>query len=72
LNDAFVSLRADSYLEQDYGIDNGVLVRKIISYSVEVPDTPSYPEKVSLELVTEPSLPISGVVVIDGKVFNGN
>jgi hypothetical protein len=72
LNDTFVSLRADSYLEQDYGADNGVLVRKIISYSVEVPDTPSYPEKVSLELVTEPSVPISGVLVIDGKVFNGN
>lgn len=72
LNDDFVSLRADSYLEQDYGTDNGVLVRKIISYSVSVPDAPSYPEEVKLELVTEPTIPISGVVVIDGKVFNGN
>lgn len=72
LNDDFVSLRADSYLEQDYGTDNGVLVRKIISYDVSVPDTPSYPEQVTLELVTEPSIPISGVTIVDGKAFNGN
>lgn len=69
LNDDFVTLRANSYLEQDYGTDNGVLVRKIISYSVAVPDTPSYPEEVSLELVTEPSIPISGVEIVDGKAF---
>lgn len=72
LNDDFVSLRADSYLEQDYGTDQGVLVRKIISYSVTVPDTPSYPEGVQLELITEPSIPISGVTIIDGRPFNGN
>ena len=72
LNDDFVSLRADSYLEQDYGSDAGVLVRKIISYSVTVPDTPSYPEDVQLELVVEPSIPISGVTIVDGKVFNGD
>lgn len=71
LNDDFVSLRADSYLEQDYGTDNGVLVRKIISYDVKVPDTPSYPEEVSLDLVTEPAIPISGVLIKDGKAFNG-
>lgn len=69
LNDDFVALRANSYLEQDYGTDNGVLVRKIISYSVRVPETPGYPEEVSLELVTEPSIPISGVQIIDGKAF---
>lgn len=72
LNDDFVGLRADSYLEQDYGTDNGVLVRKIIAFDVSVPDTPSYPEEVSLELITEPSVPISNIQVIDGKVFNGN
>lgn len=71
LNDDFVSLRADSYLEQDYGDDNGVLVRKILSYSVSVPDTPSYPEQVELELVTEPTIPISGINIVDGKAFNG-
>lgn len=68
LNDDFVSLRADSYLEQDYGSDNGVLVRKIVSFDVSVPDSPGYPEQVSLELVTEPSIPISGITIIDGKV----
>lgn len=72
LNDDFVALRADSYLEQDYGDDNGVLVRKILAFSVTVPDTPSYPEQIELELVTEPSIPISGVQVKDGKAFNGN
>jgi hypothetical protein len=72
LNDDFVSLRADSYLEQDYGSDNGVLVRKIVAFTVGVPDSPGYPETVELELVTEPSIPISGVQIIDGKPFNGN
>ena len=72
LNDDFVALRAQSYLEQDYGSDSGVLVRKIISFSVNIPDTPSYPEEVELELVTEPAVPISGVTIIDGKAFNGN
>lgn len=69
LNDDFVSLRADSYLEQDYGTDAGVLVRKIISYDVSVPDNPGSPEELALELVTEPSIPISGVQIIDGKAF---
>lgn len=72
LNDDFVSLRADSYLEQDYGTDAGVLVRKIISYSVSVPDTPAFPEEVELELITEPSIPISGITIIDGKAFSGD
>ena len=72
LNDDFVTLRADSYLEQDYGTDAGVLVRKIHTVSVTVPDTPSYPEEVQLELITEPSIPISGVTIIDGKAFNGD
>ncbi len=69
LNDDFVSLRADSYLEQDYGTDNGVLVRKIVSFDVNVPDSPGYPEEVSLELITEPSVPISGITIVDGKAI---
>jgi hypothetical protein len=32
---------------------NDVIVRKIISYSVEVPDAPSVPENVSISLITE-------------------
>lgn len=69
LNDDYVAQRAASNLEQDYGTDNGVLVRKILSYEVSVPDTPSYPEEVQLELVTEPAIPISGVQILDGKAF---
>jgi hypothetical protein len=69
LNDVFVDLRAQSYLEQDYGSDNGALVRKIVSYSVSVPDSPGYPEKVDLELIIEPSIPISGINVVGGKVL---
>lgn len=71
LNDDFVSLRANNTLEQDYGTDDGALVRKIQSFSVRVPETPGYPEEVQLELVTEPAIPISGVQVIDGKAFLG-
>ena len=69
LNDDFVSLRADSYLEQDYGSDNGVLVRKIVAFDVSVPDSPGYPEEVKLELITEPSIPISGITIVDGKAL---
>ena len=69
LNDDFVSLRAQSGLEQDYGTDDGTLVRKILSYTVTVPETPSYPEEVQLDLVTEPAIPLSGVQIVDGKAF---
>jgi hypothetical protein len=72
LNDDFASLRANSYLEQDYGTDDGVLVRKIVSFNVSVPDSPTFPEQVELELITEPAIPISGVTILDGKPFNGN
>tara|TARA_B110000503_G_scaffold126803_1_gene195818 strand:- start:3277 stop:5583 length:2307 start_codon:yes stop_codon:yes gene_type:complete len=71
LNDDFVSMRAASNLEQDYGTDDGALVRKIIAFDVTVPDAPSFPEQVKLELIIEPSVPISGVQIIDGKAFAG-
>jgi len=71
LNDQFVALRAASSLEQDYGTDSGALVRKIQSFDVRVPDVPSFPEEVNLELIIEPSIPISGVQIIDGKPFLG-
>lgn len=71
LNDQFVTLRAASNLEQDYGTDSGALVRKILSFSITVPDTPSFPEQVDLELIIEPSIPISGVQIINGKPFLG-
>lgn len=48
-DDPFVQLRLDSSLE----IRNDVLIRKIDSYEVTVPDTPTFPESVSLQLITE-------------------
>ncbi len=71
LNDPFVALRAASSLEQDYGTDSGALVRKILSFDVSVPDAPSFPEEVDLELIIEPSIPMSGVQIIGGKPFLG-
>ena len=48
-NDEFVRMRLSSDLE----VRDTVLVRKIDSYSVEVPNTPSFPERVSLQLIAE-------------------
>jgi hypothetical protein len=48
-NDAFVQNRLDSGLESR----TDILVRKIDSYTVSVPDTPTFPEKVDLQLITE-------------------
>jgi len=48
-NDEFIRQRLSSDLE----VRDTVLVRKIDSIKVSVPDTPSFPEQVSLELVTE-------------------
>lgn len=69
LADDFLVQRANSGLEQTYDDGSGILVRKIAAFEVNVPDTPSYPEEVQLELVVEPSVPISGITVIDGKAF---
>ena len=71
MNDPFVGLRAASSLEQNYGTE-GVLVRKIISYDVSVPDTPSYPESVTLELVIEPAIPSSTIEVLSRKAYSGD
>jgi len=49
VNDKFIKDRLASDLEPR----NDVIVRKIISYSVEVPDAPSVPENVSISLITE-------------------
>lgn len=48
-NDDFILQRLSSDLE----VRDTVLVRKIDSFKVSVPDTPSFPERVELELVTE-------------------
>lgn len=48
-NDLFVNMRLASSLE----IRNNVIVRKIDSYRVTVPDAPSFPETVELVLIRE-------------------
>jgi hypothetical protein len=48
-DDEFIRQRLSSDLE----IRDTVLVRKIDSIKVSVPDTPSFPEEVSLDLITE-------------------
>lgn len=49
LDDEFVRMRLATDLEPR----GDVIVRKIISYTVSVPETPSFPEKVTLTLQTE-------------------
>lgn len=49
INDDFVQMRLSSTLE----IRSEILLRKIESYKVSVPDGPSFPETVELNLITE-------------------
>ena len=72
LNDDFVSLRAQSNYEQDFFSDSGALIRRILSYEVSVPDTPSYPEQVDIELVAQVFASLTDAASRDGKVFNGD
>lgn len=53
INDDFVRLRLTSYIELNDGTGREVLLRKIDAYEVTVPDNPSFPEQVTLQLVTE-------------------
>jgi hypothetical protein len=48
-DDPFIKLRLDSSAE----VRDDVLIRKIDSYEVTVPDTPTFPESVTLQLITE-------------------
>ena len=49
IDDEFVRLRLGSDLEPR----GDIIVRKIVGYKVSVPDTPTFPEKVTLELISE-------------------
>ena len=53
INDDFVRLRLTSYIELKDGTGREVLLRKIDAYTVSVPDNPTFPEQVDLQLVTE-------------------
>ena len=49
IDDDFVRMRIGSDLEPR----SDVIVRKIVGYKVGVPDSPAFPEKVDLELISE-------------------
>jgi len=58
IEDAFVQLRMESGLENGSNdpARSSILLRKIDSFEVRVPDGPTFPEEVTLNLVTEPEV----------------
>jgi hypothetical protein len=56
INDPFVLAR----LESDQEPRNDIIVRKINGYKVSVPDNPSFPEAVELDLITDWKVDQSG------------
>jgi hypothetical protein len=49
INDEFIKQRLSSDLEPR----NNILLRRINSYSVDVPDSVTFPEKITLQLIAE-------------------
>jgi hypothetical protein len=47
-------------LQSAYEPRSNVIIRKIINYQVQVPNNPSYPEQVQLQLITESQVDING------------
>lgn len=67
IEDTFVQLRMQSGLENgsdDPGRSN-ILLRKIDSFEVRVPDGPTFPEEVTLNLVTEPEVDKPGASLFE-------
>lgn len=60
IDDPFVSQRLASYYETKNDSTRNVLLRKIASVQVQLSSNPVLPEEVTLELVTEPSIDITG------------
>lgn len=60
IDDQFVQLRAQSPLEAGGEERGGILLRKIDSFEVSVPDSSAFPEEVTLNLVTEPNVDTAG------------
>jgi hypothetical protein len=60
IDDPFVSQRLASYYENKGDTTRNVLLRKIASVQVQLSTNPILPEEVTLELVTEPSVDITG------------
>ena len=65
--DDFVQLRMQSALENgsEDPSRTGILLRKIDSYEVRVPDGPSFPEEVTINLVTETTVDTPGEDLIE-------
>lgn len=72
IDDQFVQLRMQSGLEtgSDDPLRDGILLRKIDSYEVSVPDGPSFPEEVTLNLVTEPEIDKPGESLLEVSVLS--
>lgn len=60
IDDPFVSQRLASYYETKNDATRNVLLRKIASVQVQLSSNPVLPEEVTLELITEPSIDITG------------
>lgn len=60
IDDPFIEQRLNSYYENKGDTSRNVLLRKITSVSVQLSANPSLPEEVTLELVTEPGVDITG------------
>jgi hypothetical protein len=60
IDDPFVSQRLASYYENKGDTSRNVLLRKIASVQVQLSTNPILPEEVTLDLVTEPSIDITG------------
>jgi hypothetical protein len=60
IDDPFITQRLNSYYENKGDNSRTVLLRKISKISVQLSSNPVLPEEVSLELVTEPGIDITG------------
>jgi hypothetical protein len=71
IEDDFVQLRMQSSLENgsEDSSRSGILIRKIDSFEVRVPDGPSFPEEVTLNLVTEVEVDSPGQAELDLSVL---
>jgi hypothetical protein len=60
IDDPFIAQRLSSYYENKGDANRRIFLRKIASVSVQLSNNPTLPEIVSLQLVTEPGVDITG------------
>jgi len=72
IDDEFVQLRMQSSLENGSNDPSrqDILLRKIDSFEVRVPDGPSFPEEVTLNLVTELNIDAPGATILELTVLS--